>query len=151
MILALYKAALLWKESSGLGGLDLVKILVRDQLMYFAAYVLSPFNDYTSLDLSETRVIYVSVMQIIGDTSLNTIAANILVAIGHPGFLSILGSRLLIHMKEAGEKGVNEGTSYRFVSEMDMDFAVPPAPEMKESSLTFTDQESQREAVYFAE
>ena len=70
---------------------------------------------------------------------MNTLAANVLVTVGHPAFLSILGSRLLLHMKEAGEKGVNEGTSYRVENETNMQFAQIAAQETTES--TFVDQE----------
>ena len=35
MILAVYKAAIIWKENMGIAGLDLVKILMRDQAVYF--------------------------------------------------------------------------------------------------------------------
>ena len=39
MILALYKAAIIWKENAGLKGINLAKVLVRDQAVYFIAYV----------------------------------------------------------------------------------------------------------------
>ena len=39
--------------------------------------------------------------------------AGVLQAIGNPSFLSVLGSHLLINLKEAGELGLNEGTNYR--------------------------------------
>ena len=35
MMLALYKAAEYWKISAGFKGLTLVKILIRDQALYF--------------------------------------------------------------------------------------------------------------------
>ena len=35
MILAVRKAARIWKENLGAGKLDLVKILIRDQALYF--------------------------------------------------------------------------------------------------------------------
>ena len=44
-------------------------------------------------------------------------------AIGSPTFLCVLGCRLLIHLKEAGDIGVNEGTSYRLKSVSQMQFA----------------------------
>ena len=37
----------------------------------------------------------------------------ILPALGHPSLLCVLGSRLLVNLKEAGELGLNEGTNYR--------------------------------------
>ena len=41
MILALRKAAIIWKETAGLKGINLAKVLIRDQAVYFIAYVLS--------------------------------------------------------------------------------------------------------------
>ena len=35
MVLALYKAAEYWKMSAGLKGFTLVKVLIRDQALYF--------------------------------------------------------------------------------------------------------------------
>ena len=40
----------------------------------------------------------------------------ILQAFGNPSFLCILGSRLLVNLKEAAELGVNGGTNYRMSS-----------------------------------
>ena len=46
----------------------------------------------------------------------NNFAALVLNAIGNPILLSILGSRMLVNLKEAGEMGLNEGTNYRISS-----------------------------------
>ena len=47
--------------------------------------------------------------------------------LGNPSLLCVLGSHLLINLKEAGELGLNEGTNYRpgFLSQSvsDMEFA----------------------------
>ncbi|THH05849.1 hypothetical protein EW145_g4504 [Phellinidium pouzarii] len=106
MGLALYKAAVFWKESAGLSGLILVKILIQDQAIYFI------------------MVIFCTVAQITSDiTELSTFLSNLLEIIGSPTLLCILGSRLLIHMKEAGERGVNEGTSYMMQTMSDIAFS----------------------------
>ena len=34
-------------------------------------------------------------------------------AVGNPALLCVMGNHLIIHLKEAAEKGLNEGTSYR--------------------------------------
>lgn len=39
MILAVYKSALILKEDPGLNTANIVKIIVRDQVVYFMAYV----------------------------------------------------------------------------------------------------------------
>ena len=54
------------------------------------------------------------------------VPAFILNFVASPSLLSILGARLLFNMKEAGEKGLNQGTSCGAKSTMsDIDFAVP--------------------------
>lgn len=44
---------------------------------------------------------------------LSTVLENILLAGGNPLLLCVLGSHLLIHLKETAEDGRDEGTSYR--------------------------------------
>ena len=47
--------------------------------------------------------------------------------LANPALLSILGARLLFNMKEAGAKGLNEGTSCGSKSTIsDIDFGAPP-------------------------
>lgn len=69
--------------------------------------------------------IFCNVAMIISDTTTNpaVVSKAILGIIGSPSLLVILGARLLVHLKEAGEKGVNEGTSYRVETLSNMDFA----------------------------
>ena len=43
----------------------------------------------------------------------NDFLSNVLVSIGNPSFLCIIGSRLLINLKEAVESSLDEGTNYR--------------------------------------
>ena len=58
-------------------------------------------------------VILVSVFQIVTNfmEGSNALLAYVLAVLANPSLLSILGSRLLFNMKEAGAKGLNEGTS----------------------------------------
>ena len=57
----------------------------------------------------------------------NTLFAYILDVLANPSLLSILGARLLFNMKEAGAKGLNEGTSCGSKSTIsDIDFGAPP-------------------------
>ena len=58
----------------------------------------------------------------------------ILNVVSNPPVLSVLGAHLLFNMKEAGEKGLNQGTncgSKSIVTEMD--FAAPPPVASSES------------------
>ena len=56
--------------------------------------------------------------------ALFTYAFNVL---ANPSLLSILGARLLFNMKEAGAKGLNEGTSCSSRSTISaIDFGAPP-------------------------
>ena len=56
----------------------------------------------------------------------NEFLASLLAQAGSPSFLCILGSRMLINLKEAGKIGVNEGTNYR-TNEMSVMQFDPPA------------------------
>ena len=74
-------------------------------------------------------VILVSVFEIIANFTAesNALFAYILDALANPALLSILGARLLFNMKEAGAKGLNEGTSCGSKSTIsDIDFGTPP-------------------------
>ncbi|KAH8105641.1 hypothetical protein DFH11DRAFT_1691975 [Phellopilus nigrolimitatus] len=99
MALALYKAAQFWKESAGFSQFDIVKVVMQDQAIYFS----------------------IITAEQVGGT--NVILGNTLSIMGSPSFLCVLGSRLLVHLKEAGERGVNEGTSYRMRTVSTMGFA----------------------------
>ena len=73
-------------------------------------------------------MILVSVLQVIADmVDTNSLLFGVLSIAGNPALLSILGSHLLFSMKEAGEKGLNQGTSCGSRSTVsDIDFAEPP-------------------------
>ncbi|THH06898.1 hypothetical protein EW145_g3761 [Phellinidium pouzarii] len=96
MVLALYKAVMFWKTEGGFNGLGLVKIAVMDQAVYFFI------------------VIFCAVVQIIAASTDSSVPLSVAFSVlGTPSILCILGSRLLVHLKEAGERGANEGTSFR--------------------------------------
>ncbi|KAH8112170.1 hypothetical protein DFH11DRAFT_1545874 [Phellopilus nigrolimitatus] len=100
MVLALYKAAEHWREMGGFNQFTLVKVLIQDQAIYFI------------------MVIFCSVMEIVSDqlNIRNVLLADLLAILGSPSLLCIVGSHLLVHLKEAGERGANGGTSYRVKS-----------------------------------
>ncbi|KAH8106463.1 hypothetical protein DFH11DRAFT_1468308, partial [Phellopilus nigrolimitatus] len=54
-------------------------------------------------------------VEIVGDQLFipNALLAALLAALGSPSLLCVLGSHLLVHLKEAAERGANGGTSYR--------------------------------------
>ncbi|KAH8109857.1 hypothetical protein DFH11DRAFT_1515127 [Phellopilus nigrolimitatus] len=97
MVLALYKAAEHWRETGGFSQFPLLKVLIQDQAIYFI------------------MVIFVSVMDIMANQLFipNALLARLLTILGNTSLLCVLGSHLLVHLKEAGERGVNGGTSYR--------------------------------------
>ncbi|THH03280.1 hypothetical protein EW145_g6381 [Phellinidium pouzarii] len=104
MTMALYKAAEFWKLAAGIKGLTLVGVLLQDQVMYFFI------------------ALFCSVIQIIANTTLLSAFLSVAFSvIGNPSVLCVLGSRILVHLKEAGERGAHGGTSYtlRTVSEME--------------------------------
>ncbi|KAH8109867.1 hypothetical protein DFH11DRAFT_891286 [Phellopilus nigrolimitatus] len=107
MVLALYKAAEHWRETAGFSQFTLVKVLIQDQAIYFV------------------MVIFCSVMQIVSDQLFipNILLANLLSISGSPSLLCVLGSHLLVHLKEAGERGANGGTSYRMKTMSNIEFS----------------------------
>ena len=74
--------------------------------------------------LTLQSVIFCSVCQIINTTitDIAPLAAYILSAAGSPTLLCVLGGQLLIHLKEAGERGVNSGTNYTPRNASDIEF-----------------------------
>ena len=85
-----------------------------------------------------SRVIFASVFAILNfklEFS-NAFVANILSALGNASFLCVLGSRMLFNLKEAGERGQNEGTSYNATSRTvsGMEFA-EPGPQNSEGEI----------------
>ncbi|EJD00572.1 uncharacterized protein FOMMEDRAFT_159313 [Fomitiporia mediterranea MF3/22] len=94
LCLAVFKAAEYWKMESGFKGSHLVGVLIMDQLLYYGLLSIS-----------------------------NPLVSNLLGAAGSPTLLCVLGSHLLINLKKAGERGVNEGTNYRSRSVSDIEFA----------------------------
>ncbi|KAH8112184.1 hypothetical protein DFH11DRAFT_1858210 [Phellopilus nigrolimitatus] len=107
MVLALYKAAEHWRETAGFSQFTLGKVLIQDQAIYFI------------------MVIFCSVMQIVSDQLYipNALLAVLLNVLGSQSLLCVLGSHLLVHLKEAGERGANGGTSYRMKTMSDIQFS----------------------------
>ena len=81
-------------------------------------------------------VILVSVFAIADSLTLesNALFGYILDALANPPLLSILGASLLFNMKEAGAKGLNEGTSCGSKSTIsDIEFGAPPEAAVSQS------------------
>ena len=130
MSLALYKATTLWKAQPGMNTTRLIKVLVRDQVIYFLAYVFLPKKcSAGSVNPVMLSVILISALEIMEKFNAGSSAlfAHILVVLTNPPLLSVLGARLLFNMKEAGAKGLNEGTSCGSKSTIsDIEFGAPP-------------------------
>ncbi|KAH8109823.1 hypothetical protein DFH11DRAFT_1861012 [Phellopilus nigrolimitatus] len=107
MVLALYKAAQHWRETAGFSQFNLVKVLIQDQAIYFI------------------MVIFCCVMEIIADKLdvQSVLLSYFLSFLGSPSLLCVLGSHMLVHLKEAGERGVNGGTSYRMNTMSNIEFS----------------------------
>lgn len=126
MALALYKASGIWREILGLKSFALLKTLMRDQAVYFLACVHCAVPLVPNLFIVSS-VILVSVIRIV-DASVkqSTVLSDILNLVGSPALLSILGARLLFNTKEAGAKGLIEGTNcYSRSSASDIRFLGP--------------------------
>ncbi|KAH8114260.1 hypothetical protein DFH11DRAFT_257702 [Phellopilus nigrolimitatus] len=91
LALVLYKAILFWRTSGSLQDhFGLLKLLVRDQVFYFVMVMLcsiaSIANSWTSASASSS-----------------TFLLNLFAVFGNAPLLCIIGSRLLIGLKEAGD------------------------------------------------
>lgn len=72
-------------------------------------------------------------MSIIENTAdLSTLLEALLATVGNPSLLCILGSHLLIHLREAAAEGFNEGTSYRSKTFSAIRFEQPEGEESSE-------------------
>lgn len=69
------------------------------------------------------------------NTTQNMVVASALQTCGDPILLCLLGNHLLVHMKEAAENGLNEGTSYRSQSISAIDFDRSPTTNESSKSL----------------
>lgn len=56
-------------------------------------------------------------------TIADTFGWNLLLLLGDPAFLCIMASTMFFNLKEAVERGSNQGTSYRLRSVSAMEFA----------------------------
>ena len=74
--------------------------------------------------IDQYSVIFCCTLKIIQSQILvtNPFVSTLLTSIGSSALLSVLGSHLLINLKEAGELGVNGGTNYRSRTVSDIDF-----------------------------
>ncbi|EJC99070.1 uncharacterized protein FOMMEDRAFT_170811 [Fomitiporia mediterranea MF3/22] len=128
MALALYKATEFWKMSAGFRGFSLVKVLIQDQGFYFFFAIIFCVFDMMQYKLAVE----------------NIFVANLLASLGNPIFLCILGSRMLFNLKEAGELGVNAGTSYRLktISVGNIGFA---DPHVHSNDVSFGQHRAQQE------
>ena len=127
MILAVYKAARILKEDPGLNMVKIIKVILRDQVVYFIAYVSQFEFCRRSLSTNAIRLIFVSAATILAEflSSIKPILA-VEDSIGNPAILSSVSAHLLLNMKESGAKGLNEGMGAWGDTMDGMDFAAPP-------------------------
>ncbi|PAV15068.1 hypothetical protein PNOK_0962100 [Pyrrhoderma noxium] len=92
LILALYKASAHWKTSEK--GSSLLHILIKDQIYYYI------------------MIIFCSIMNIISiQIQTNELSAKgiLFMTLGNSSLLSLIGNRMFINLKEAGEQQENGG------------------------------------------
>ncbi|KAL5477007.1 hypothetical protein ACEPAI_3194 [Sanghuangporus weigelae] len=106
LVLALYKAAEYWKLSSRLEGFHLVRVLIRDQVLYYGLVVFCSSLQMAQVSLQDA----------------GPVVANFLNGAGSPTLLCVLGGQLLINLKEEGEREANGGTDYTPRSVSDIEF-----------------------------
>ncbi|THH04364.1 hypothetical protein EW145_g5573 [Phellinidium pouzarii] len=106
MILALYKAAEFWKTKKGFSEFDLVKVLIQEQVIYFLLVIACSATKITALTISTNLLSATVLFEVLGSANL----------------LCVLGSWLLVHLKEAVERDTNGGQSYRLDAVSDIIF-----------------------------
>ncbi|KAL5476988.1 hypothetical protein ACEPAI_3174 [Sanghuangporus weigelae] len=95
LVLAIYKAIEFWKLSPGFKDFRLVRVLVKDQVLYYGSVMLICILKIADLPLTDSSPFVSEIMEVAGNTI----------------FLSVLGGQLLINLKEAGQDGVSDRTS----------------------------------------
>ncbi|KAH8109826.1 hypothetical protein DFH11DRAFT_1547921 [Phellopilus nigrolimitatus] len=101
-------------------------MLYEIALMVLALYKAAEYERETAGFTNQSdRVIFSDVMEIISVELFvsEKFLSNLLNILGSPSFLCVLGSRMLVRLKEAGERVSNEGTSIRLTTMSDMDFS----------------------------
>ncbi|KAL5512054.1 hypothetical protein ACEPAH_5273 [Sanghuangporus vaninii] len=88
-LLALYKAIVYWKGNRGFEGSTLIRVLIQDQIIYFLLAITCNFLNVLEFKLRVS----------------NGLLSALLDTLGSPAFLCIFGSRMLMNLKEAAEKG----------------------------------------------
>ena len=73
--------------------------------------------------------------------NLNSSLARLLFALGNPSLLSLVGSRMLFNMKEAGEHGVNEGTNCMVSTMSEIQFNAQARGEVTNTGATISNSE----------
>lgn len=102
----------MWKEE--FRGLHLIKVLLQDQVLYFIVYESFLLIHDAVLMIYETSAIFCAVVNLIESVvDLGTILGNTFSTLGNPSLLCVLGSHLLIHLREAADEDRNERLSYR--------------------------------------
>ncbi|OCB83956.1 hypothetical protein A7U60_g9165 [Sanghuangporus baumii] len=106
LCLAVYKATDFWRLATGFKGTRLVRTIILDQVLYYIF------------------VVFCCLLQIVelSFRSDSPFVTSLLSALGSPSFLCILGSQLLINLKEVSERRADGGTNYtpRNVSDIEL-------------------------------
>ncbi|KAI5115060.1 hypothetical protein M0805_008818, partial [Coniferiporia weirii] len=105
MVLALYKAVDFWRESIDFDGVNLAKVLIQDQAIYF----------FLVMVCSVANIVIVWTEGTGSQNAAATVERVMLITATIP---CIVGCRLLVHLNEAAERGYNGGTSCRVLSEI---------------------------------
>ena len=98
----------LWKEMKEIGGMKLIRVLIQDQVLYLSLY-----ERFYSLCFSPVynscRVILCTAANITASIGIKSLVGAYLVQVAGPSLSCILGSYLLIHIREAAEDRWNKG------------------------------------------
>ena len=124
MGLALFKVTEYWKQH-GLQGSRLLFVLIKDQVIYFMVSVLA-ISTFKEAMLMLSRAICIAAFAIAeNEIPASLVLSNIVLSLGSPALLCILGSRMFFNLKEAAEHGVNVGTNRSSNSHSEIRFDEP--------------------------
>lgn len=108
MCLVLYKFIILCKEAGGFHSSGLIKILTRNQVVYFLGYVVGfrYVRRFLHIVCTSRSLIIVGLLHIASELLQSVAFSNFVSVAGNPSLLAILNARILFDMKERGNRDV---------------------------------------------
>ncbi|EJC98942.1 uncharacterized protein FOMMEDRAFT_161150 [Fomitiporia mediterranea MF3/22] len=104
MVLATYRTVEYWGTTRGYARFSLVKVIIRDQIIYFALVIIISVFNVVKLKIATS----------------NFITSVVISCLGNPSFLCIIGSHILFNLREACDQRYDEDGSCLVKSRAEM-------------------------------